>query len=481
MTDISTKSLQKGSAEFLVLSILDGPDRHGYELAQIIETRSGGKLSFKAATLYPLLYKLEKQGWVAGRWVEKAGERRRRFYRLTAAGRKVLGARRRVWREFVEALEQVTKIRPRVDSMNWRPLRPRASPAAQGLGRARDRDRRRARDPARVGLRARARPRRLSRRGDGAARSSEVPRLDGTRPQARDRSNRRASTHAGSWNEQWRAHERTRRRCSLRAPHAHATPAFTLVVGGHARRRTRHGRGGVLGDRYAAGQAAAVPIARTTGAGPRHGAARRARHQRDHVSRRERPRAGDPGLRVARRGDALCRARPPHSIHPSASRDTNCRRRSSRHSACSRCSDAPSQPPKGKPGPPTVVILGDGFWQRLGARRDIIGQTLVLDEVPHTVVGVMPADFHVEVFNGRARYIARSRHNTSRPAIAAFRAFRAIAQAATGRVDRTGAEHCRDGRRAAGRRISRHQSRPHIFSAAAAGRHRRSRRDPRSC
>lgn len=109
--DFSTKSLQKGSAEFLVLSILDGPDRHGYELAQIIETRSDGKLSFKAATLYPLLYKLEKQGLVSGRWVEKPGERRRRFYRLTAAGRKTLGARRRVWREFMDALDQVTRTR----------------------------------------------------------------------------------------------------------------------------------------------------------------------------------------------------------------------------------------------------------------------------------------------------------------------------------------------------------------------------------
>ena len=83
----------------------------GMNWRKIIETRSGGKLSFKAATLYPLLYKLEKQGWVSGRWVEKAGERRRRFYRLTASGRKVLGARRRVWREFVEALDQVAKIR----------------------------------------------------------------------------------------------------------------------------------------------------------------------------------------------------------------------------------------------------------------------------------------------------------------------------------------------------------------------------------
>jgi transcriptional regulator len=108
-TDISTRSLQKGSAEFLVLSLLDGPDRHGYELAQIIENRSEGRLSFKAATLYPLLYRLEKQGWVAGRWIERAGERRKRYYRLTPAGRKVLGARRRVWKEFVAALDAVTR------------------------------------------------------------------------------------------------------------------------------------------------------------------------------------------------------------------------------------------------------------------------------------------------------------------------------------------------------------------------------------
>jgi transcriptional regulator len=108
-TEFSTKSLQKGSAEFLVLSLLDGRDRHGYELAQLIDTRSDGRLSFKAATLYPLLYKIERQGWVAGRWVEKAGERRRRFYRLTPAGRKVLGARRRAWKEFVAALDQVTR------------------------------------------------------------------------------------------------------------------------------------------------------------------------------------------------------------------------------------------------------------------------------------------------------------------------------------------------------------------------------------
>ena len=103
---------RKGSAELLILSALEDGQLHGYDIAREISRRSGGLLTFHVASLYPLLYKLEKQGWVAGRWVEKAGERRRRFYRLTAPGRKVLGARRRVWREFVDALEQVTKIRP---------------------------------------------------------------------------------------------------------------------------------------------------------------------------------------------------------------------------------------------------------------------------------------------------------------------------------------------------------------------------------
>ncbi|MGH9348094.1 MAG: PadR family transcriptional regulator [Vicinamibacterales bacterium] len=109
--DMTTRDLQKGSAEFLVLTVLDGRQRHGYEIAQLIEARSDGRLKFRAATLYPLLYKLEKRGWVEGRWVEKAGERRRRFYRLTTAGRVVLGARRKVWREFVEAIEQVARLR----------------------------------------------------------------------------------------------------------------------------------------------------------------------------------------------------------------------------------------------------------------------------------------------------------------------------------------------------------------------------------
>ena len=111
MDATDTTSLQKGSAELVVLAVLDGPARHGYELAHIIETRSDGRLRFQAATLYPLLYKLEKRGLVAGKWVEKPGERRRRFYRLTPAGKTMLRERRKLWREFMDALDQVAAVR----------------------------------------------------------------------------------------------------------------------------------------------------------------------------------------------------------------------------------------------------------------------------------------------------------------------------------------------------------------------------------
>ncbi|HET7616916.1 MAG TPA: PadR family transcriptional regulator [Vicinamibacterales bacterium] len=103
------RELKKGSAELLILSLLDARARHGYEIARLIEARSDGRLRFKVASLYPLLYRLEERGWIAGRWTEKAGERRRRFYRLTAEGRRVLAAQREHWREFVEAVTRVTR------------------------------------------------------------------------------------------------------------------------------------------------------------------------------------------------------------------------------------------------------------------------------------------------------------------------------------------------------------------------------------
>jgi PadR family transcriptional regulator PadR len=101
---------KKGSAELLILSLLENRARHGYEIGQLIELRSRGALRFNVASLYPLLYRLEKRGWIRGRWVEKAGQRRRRYYRITPMGRKMLAAQRHGWREFVEAIRRITEI-----------------------------------------------------------------------------------------------------------------------------------------------------------------------------------------------------------------------------------------------------------------------------------------------------------------------------------------------------------------------------------
>jgi transcriptional regulator len=105
--DMDTKALQKSSAEMVVLALLEARSRHGYELAKMIESESESKLQFHVASLYPLLYRLERKGWVEGRWVEKAGERRRRFYRLTPLGKQVLASQRKSWREFVAALNRI--------------------------------------------------------------------------------------------------------------------------------------------------------------------------------------------------------------------------------------------------------------------------------------------------------------------------------------------------------------------------------------
>jgi PadR family transcriptional regulator PadR len=104
------RELKKGSAELLALSLLDTRARHGYEIGKLIESRSRGELRFNVASLYPLLYRLEKRGWIRGTWVEKPGERRRRFYRLTPAGRKVLAAQRTGWRRFVAAINRVAAL-----------------------------------------------------------------------------------------------------------------------------------------------------------------------------------------------------------------------------------------------------------------------------------------------------------------------------------------------------------------------------------
>ncbi len=100
---------KKVSAELLILSLIEARPRHGYEISKLIEQRSGGAVTFYVASLYPLLYRLEKRGWIQGRWVEKCGQRRRRYYRLTPDGQKVLAAQRRGWKAFVEAVNRITE------------------------------------------------------------------------------------------------------------------------------------------------------------------------------------------------------------------------------------------------------------------------------------------------------------------------------------------------------------------------------------
>jgi transcriptional regulator len=106
------RELKRGSTEVLILALLEERDRHGYDIAHLIDARSDGAIAFHAASLYPTLYRLEDQGLVEGRWVEKSGQRRRRYYHLTPAGRKALASQRSAWESFLTALNRVARIKP---------------------------------------------------------------------------------------------------------------------------------------------------------------------------------------------------------------------------------------------------------------------------------------------------------------------------------------------------------------------------------
>jgi transcriptional regulator len=105
------RELKRGSTALLILALIEERDRHGYDIARLIDERSSGAISFYAASLYPTLYKLEHKGLIEGRWVERAGHRRRRYYRLTAAGRKALASQRSIWVGFIEALNRVARVK----------------------------------------------------------------------------------------------------------------------------------------------------------------------------------------------------------------------------------------------------------------------------------------------------------------------------------------------------------------------------------
>ena|ERR1041385_1253486 len=109
---ILDREVKRGSAEMLILALVEDRPRHGYEIAKLIEQRSDGVLQFHVASLYPLLYRLEERGLIQGNWVERSNQRRRRFYKLTKAGQAILKEQRRTWKEFFAALDHVAGINP---------------------------------------------------------------------------------------------------------------------------------------------------------------------------------------------------------------------------------------------------------------------------------------------------------------------------------------------------------------------------------
>ena len=103
---------KKGSADLFILALVDEKDHHGYEIGRQIELRSGGAVTFTMASLYATLYRLEERSLIKGRWVEKAGQRRRCYYRITDTGRRVLAAQRDDWSRVLAALGRVAGVKP---------------------------------------------------------------------------------------------------------------------------------------------------------------------------------------------------------------------------------------------------------------------------------------------------------------------------------------------------------------------------------
>jgi PadR family transcriptional regulator PadR len=110
MADSMDPEWKKGSAELLVMSLLEDQPRHGYDISKLIKLRSGGALHFHVTSLYPLLHRLEKQGLIDGRWVEKPDQRRRRYYSLTVQGRSALRSKQQGWKDFVALIGRVTGL-----------------------------------------------------------------------------------------------------------------------------------------------------------------------------------------------------------------------------------------------------------------------------------------------------------------------------------------------------------------------------------
>jgi len=100
----------RGSAELAIIALLEKEPLYGFEIARRIEEDSGGALRFTLASLYPMLYELERRGWLKAQWERNRAGRDRRYYSLTAKGRKRLAPLRREWKDFFQALDRVAGV-----------------------------------------------------------------------------------------------------------------------------------------------------------------------------------------------------------------------------------------------------------------------------------------------------------------------------------------------------------------------------------
>ena len=99
----------RGTLDLMILQSLDLQPMHGYGIAQRIEQVTAGEFGVSPGSFFPALYRLESKGWVRGSWGTSENGRRARFYSITAAGRRQLGAEKRNWDRITLAIQKVLR------------------------------------------------------------------------------------------------------------------------------------------------------------------------------------------------------------------------------------------------------------------------------------------------------------------------------------------------------------------------------------
>lgn len=112
MANETPVDLLQGTLDMLVLKAVSLGPLHGYGVLLRIQQISENRLEIQQGSLYPALYRLEHEGWIAGEWGQSENKRRARFYRLTAAGRKRLGTEAKKWNQFADVIGTILNAAP---------------------------------------------------------------------------------------------------------------------------------------------------------------------------------------------------------------------------------------------------------------------------------------------------------------------------------------------------------------------------------